>query len=65
VPDGTGGYFIQFNGASDVTYRLQRASSLFGPWDTLATLSAPASGLLDYHDANAPPGQAFYRTVQP
>jgi hypothetical protein len=65
VPDGSGGYFLRFTGAPDVTYRLQRAPSVTGPWDTLATLTAPASGPLEFHDAPPPPGQAFYRTVLP
>ena len=27
--------------------------------------TAPASGILEFHDTHLPPGQAFYRTVQP
>ena len=65
VSDGSGGYFIRFTGAPDVTYRLQRAASVIGPWVTIATLTAPASGLVEYHDTPPPPGPAFYRTVQP
>ena len=65
VPDGSGGYFIRFTGAPDVTYRLQRAPSVTGPWDTLASLAAPASGFLEYHDTTPLSGQAFYRTAQP
>jgi len=64
IPDGTGGYFIRFNGIGDVSYRLQRAPNITGPWNTLATLTSPIpGGLLEYHDTNS--GQAFYRTVQP
>jgi hypothetical protein len=62
--DGSNGYFIRFTGAPDVAYRLQRAADVTGPWDTLATLTAPASGAVEYHD-DPSPGQAFYRTVQP
>jgi drug/metabolite transporter superfamily protein YnfA len=65
APDGSGGYFIRFTGAPDVTYRLQRATSVTGPWDTIATLTAPASVFLEYHDTPRPPGQAFYRAAQP
>ncbi|HEU0011074.1 MAG TPA: FG-GAP repeat protein, partial [Verrucomicrobiae bacterium] len=65
APDGTGGYFIRFTAAPDVTHRLQRALNFTGSWDTLAILTAPASGLLEFHDASPPPGQAFYRTAQP
>ena len=66
APDGSGGYFLRFTGVPEVTYRVLRAASPAGPWDnTLATFTAPAFGPLEYHDTNAPPGQAFYRTVQP
>jgi hypothetical protein len=63
--DGSGGFFIRYTGAPDVTYRLQRAGSVTGPWSDLATNTAPASGLIESHDTSPPPGQAFYRTVQP
>ena len=63
--DGSGGVFIRFTGAPDVTYRLQRAATLTGPWSTSAPQTAPADGLIEFHDLFPPPGQAFYRTVQP
>jgi len=63
--DGSGGFFIRFTGEPDVTYRLQRAPSVTGPWSTSAPQTAPASGLIEFHDLFPPPGQAFYRTVQP
>ena len=62
---GEGGCYVRFTGAPDVSYRVQRATTLSGPWDTLATLTAPTSGQLEYHDTSPPPGQAFYRTAQP
>ena len=65
APDGTGGYFIRYNGAPDLTYRLQRASSVDGPWDTIDTQTPPASGFVEFHDNNPPPDGAFYRAVQP
>jgi hypothetical protein len=65
TPDGSGGWFIRFTGAPYVSYRVQRAASMDGSWDTLSTLTAPATGLLEFHDTNAPSAQAFYRTVQP
>ena len=61
APDGSGGYFIRFAGHAGFTYRLQRAASLSGPWPTIATNTAPASGLLEFHDTSPLPGQAFYR----
>jgi hypothetical protein len=63
--DGSGGLFIRFTGAPDATYRLQRAASVTGTWTNLATNTAPASGLIEYHETSPPPGQAFYRAVQP
>ncbi len=63
--DGSGGLFIRFTGAPAVTYRLQRATSVTGPWSTSAPQTAPASGLVEFWDLFPPPGQAFYRTVQP
>jgi hypothetical protein len=63
--DGSGGLFLRYTGAPDVTYRLQRAASVTGTWSDLATNTAPASGLIEYHEASPPPGQAFYRVVQP
>jgi hypothetical protein len=51
--------------APAVTYRLQRAASATGPWSNIATNTAPASGLIEYHETTPPPGQAFYRTLQP
>jgi hypothetical protein len=65
VPDGGGGYFLGFGGISGRSYRLERAPSVTGPWNTLTTLTAPASGLLEYHEMNPPSGQAFFRTVSP
>jgi hypothetical protein len=59
---------------------LQRAVSVAGTWSDIATNSAPAfrlrgapkrrfgataAGLIEYHETSPPPGQAFYRTVQP
>jgi T5SS/PEP-CTERM-associated repeat protein len=63
--DGSGGYFLRYTAAPAVRYRLQRAASVTGPWSDLATNTAPASGLVEFHETSPPPGQAFYRTVQP
>jgi uncharacterized delta-60 repeat protein len=63
--DGGGGYFIRITSASNATYRLQRAPSVTGPWDTLGTLTSPASGYGEYHDTVPLSGPGFYRTVQP
>ena len=63
APDGSGGWFIRFNGVGGISYELQRASSVTGPWTSNATVIALASGLIEFHDTNAPPGSAFYRTA--
>lgn len=65
VSDGSGGYFIRFNGIPGLTYRLQRATDLPGPWLTSAPQTAPASGLVEFHDLFPPAERAFYRSVQP
>ena len=65
IGGGSGGLFIRYTGAPDVTYRLQRAASVTGTWSDLATNTAPASGLIEYHDTSPLTAQAFYRTVQP
>ena len=63
--DGSGGYFIRFTGAPDVTYRLQRAANVTGSWSNIATNTAPASGIVEFHDTTPLPGRGFYRTLQP
>ncbi len=63
--DGSGGLFVRYTGAPQVIYRLQRAASLTGPSSDLATNTAPASGLIEFHETTPPPRQSFYRTVQP
>jgi hypothetical protein len=64
APDGSGGYFLDFKGVPDLTYRLQRAPSVTGPWSAIVTNITPASGLIKYHETSPPPGAAFYRTAQ-
>ena len=65
APDASGGYLLGFNGAPEITYRLQRAPSVTGPWSAIATNTAPASGRIEYLESGPPPGAAFYRTAQP
>lgn len=59
------GYRVRFAGIPGRAYEVQRASSLSGPWSTLAPITAPLHGILEYLDPNPPPGMAFYRTVAP
>lgn len=63
--DGDGGYFVRFTGAPDCKYRLEHSASPAGPWTTIDTQTAPASGLVELHDLAPLPGHAFYRTAQP
>jgi hypothetical protein len=63
--DGSGGWLIRHIGVPDVKYRVQRAVSLAGQWSDVATNTAPASGLIEFHETAPPPTRAFYRTVQP
>jgi len=65
VPDGSGGFYCRIYGGPDVNYQLQRAFSVTGPWIPQTTLSVDVSGFVEFHDTNAPPTSAFYRTVQP
>ena len=62
--DGSGGYFIDVQGSPNLTYRLQRAHSLIGPWTTSAPQTAPSTGLIEFHDLFPPPDRAFYRALQ-
>jgi hypothetical protein len=64
-PDGGGGYFIRFEGVPGSAYRLQRGSTLRGPWAATGPYTAPTSGLLEFQDMFPLPGQGFYRSVQP
>jgi hypothetical protein len=59
--DGSGGLFVRYTGAPDVGYCLQRADSVSGPWSDIATNTAPASGIVEYHETIPPASQAFYR----
>jgi FG-GAP repeat protein len=65
APDVGGGFLVHFNGAPFCSYSFQRAQQPTGPWDTIHTSTAPLSGLIEFHDDSLPPGQGFYRTVQP
>jgi hypothetical protein len=65
APDDHGGYLINFKGIPDLTYRLQRAPSVSGPWDTIATQTAPASGFIEFRERTPLKDVGFYRTVQP
>ena len=59
----SGGYpIISFAGGGSLSYDIQRATSLAGPWSTLLMVNAPSNGLFSYSDTNSPGVDAvFYR----
>jgi len=59
------GVRLRFTGVPGLGYNLERAPAVTGPWSTINTQTAPASGLLEYLDTTPHPGSGFYRTVQP
>ncbi|HWN94860.1 MAG TPA: hypothetical protein VNT99_07495 [Methylomirabilota bacterium] len=63
APDGNGGYFIRCHAATGVNYQLLRATNVTGLWTTNIATITLSPGLLEFHDTNAPHGQAFYRVV--
>ena len=60
-----GGILIRFAGVPAKAYRLQRSTTVSGPWSTVTTLLAPLHGIMEYLDSNPPMPSAFYRTVSP
>jgi hypothetical protein len=62
---GQGGLTIAFDGVPGRTYSLQRAASPNGPWETLASVKADASGTGSFLETAAPPSGAYYRTSYP
>jgi hypothetical protein len=60
-----GGIEISFAGIPGLTYTLQRAPTVTGPWNTIATVTVPDGGIATYLDASPPLGDAFYRTTYP
>jgi uncharacterized repeat protein (TIGR03803 family) len=52
---------LSFSGAPGRTYEVQRALTIGGPWDTIATRLAPTNGSIEYTDLAQPQPNAFYR----
>jgi len=65
IERNVGGVLIRHFGVPALAYRLQRAASVTGPWFDIATNTAPASGLIEYHETTSLPAPAFYRSIQP
>jgi hypothetical protein len=53
---------IRFSGVPGRTYSLQSGLAASGPWSTIAVLTAPANGVLEYTDTFEILGMRFYRT---
>ncbi len=58
------GIRLRFTGVSGRSHNIERAPAVTGPWSTLDTQTAPASGAVEYLDTN-PPAVAFYRASEP
>ena len=61
----SGGWQLQFNATPGVTYHIQRASEVSGPWNDLGSVVGADDGITTFDDTDAPDSQAFYRTVYP
>ncbi|MBI2924423.1 MAG: PD40 domain-containing protein [Verrucomicrobia bacterium] len=59
------GVRLRFTGVPGRSYDIERAPAVTGPWSTINTQTAPASGLFEYLDTNAPAAAGFYRLLQP
>jgi hypothetical protein len=59
------GIRLRFTGIPGRSYTLERAPAVTGPWTSIHTQIAPASGALEYIDTTVPIGSGFYRTTQP
>jgi hypothetical protein len=61
VPGGA--ITVNFVGTPAVTYTVQRAPALTGPWAAVGTVTVGQTGMGAYKDPSPPDGQTFYRTV--
>jgi hypothetical protein len=60
------GFAISCPGIPGLTYQLQRAPTLDGPWKVLATVTGPDPGApVEFADNEKPQSMAFYRIVLP
>jgi hypothetical protein len=59
------GFALRYNGVAGRNWAIQRSTDLGSSWTTLATLSAPLDGLVEYEDNSPPPQEAFYRVAPP
>lgn len=62
---GAGGVTVSFAGSPGLSYTLQRATTVNGPWTAIATVGIGLGGIGAYLDARPPVGSAFYRITYP
>jgi uncharacterized repeat protein (TIGR03803 family) len=60
-----GTYVLSFGGVPGRTYSVQRASTVTGPWLTLAPVTVVSQGFGTWADTHPPADAAFYRTSYP
>ncbi|HWY78144.1 MAG TPA: cadherin-like domain-containing protein, partial [Verrucomicrobiae bacterium] len=65
ISKGPGGVTVSFAGIPGLTYTLQRAPTVAGPWTAIAAISVDESGIGAYVDSSPLPDDAYYRTVYP
>lgn len=58
------GWKVCFGATPCLTYQVQRANNIAGPWTALGTVDALFNSG-EFNDTNSPTGQVFYRTVTP
>ena len=63
--DGSGGYYIRFEGHAGLWYRLLRAPNVTGPSSPSQRKRPRRPVLVEFHDPTPPPASAFYRVAQP
>jgi len=59
------GVRLRVTGVPGRSYNIERAPTVTGPWSTINTQTAPASGAFEYIDTNPPAAAAFYRASEP
>lgn len=59
------GFRVQVQGPPGLGFRLERAPTVVGPWQSITNLTTDASGQAEAEDATILPDGAFYRAVNP
>lgn len=60
---GPNGVTITFTGTAGVTYNVQRAISVAGPWTTISPVTVGEDGIGSSCDTTPTAAAAFYRTA--